>query len=178
MIRSMIVMALMIVMLIIIVMMMLMMLHNLLNLGLCALDLGGHFCSQTPFQMLGALVDHLVELADATVHLSTNQITNIMATFISTPNTYTQNKYNKSCFISLSSVLPLMILGLAQHYVTLNTSHIWNILNEHNYKTNATCNGHIFSGTWPSISKFACVVQQITNMHKYMQATHWHLLHI
>ena len=124
----MIVMALMIVMLIIIVMMMLMMLHNLLNLGLCALVLGGHFCIQTPFQMLGALVDHLGELADATIHLWTNKIKNLLATFISTPSNYIQNKYNKSCLISLPSALALKSLGLAQHYVTLNTNHICNII--------------------------------------------------
>ena len=129
MIRSMIVTALMIVMLIIIVMMMLMMLHNLRNLGFCALNLWGHICSKSLFQMLRALEDDLVELANATIHLYTNQITNAMATFISTPNKYKQNKHNKSCFISLSSVLPLMILGLAQHYVTLNTNHIYHILN-------------------------------------------------
>ena len=69
MIRSMIVMALMIAMLIIIVMMMLMMLHNLLNLGFCALSLWCHICSKSPFQMLRALEDDLVELANATIHL-------------------------------------------------------------------------------------------------------------
>ena len=81
------------------------------------------FLQPDPFQILGALVDDLVELADATIHLWTNQITNPMATFISTPNKYTQHKYNKSCFVSLSSVLALRILGLAQHDVTLKTDH-------------------------------------------------------
>ena len=68
MIRIMIVMALMIVMLILIATMMLMMLHNLLNLGFCALNLWCHFCSKSPFQMLRALEDDLVELANATIH--------------------------------------------------------------------------------------------------------------